>query len=238
MKYKVCGQQQLRFLFLICAWNRVTHQHTVHNPGFLCFFNGFLSYNALANGHRLLKLRLLNPSTVAAMVSMRWLDIPSMESPPTPPFFSALICVMPVSHVKQRGKWLDPLICFDIFLFSFHIQTAILSWGTLRSSPFIPSSTARMASVNWPASPAESWCRKAACVTFCTAARPASASPRRCRSRWMSVGSLRLRSFSTRRAVRPVSPRSCCGKVPPALMLCVYSFKKDPSSGAYWTLCP
>lgn len=48
-----------------------------------------------------------------AVVSMCWLDILSMESPPpTIYLFCIYVCYVPVSHVKQRGNWLDSLICF------------------------------------------------------------------------------------------------------------------------------
>lgn len=81
-------------------------------------------------------------------------------------------------------------------------QTVTLSWGTPRSSLSIPLSTALMVSVNWLASAAASWCRRAACVTSCMAVRPAAASLHRCRKLWMNGESLRLRSFCTRKVVR------------------------------------
>lgn len=111
-------------------------------------------------------------------------------------------CCFIHAHYSSAG-WIVASLLFW-FPASLHLppQTVTSSWGTPRSSHSIPSSTAQMASANSPASPAASWCRRAACVTSCMAARPASASPARCRKLWMNVGSSRLRSFCTRRTVK------------------------------------
>lgn len=86
--------------------------------------------------------------------------------------------------------------------FSSHLQTVTSCWGTRRVTAATPSSTARTAFVNWPASLGPRWCRRTAAVVFFTAPTPASTWPSRWRRPSRAERSTRPRSTSTKRMVR------------------------------------